>query len=130
MGIKLTKVFGFVCAVFMLTAVQAQALGGADIMKLADRGTWQAEETEYGNWTWKEDHTVCFRISNQKGKCADTGSWKIDGNVICYELSWYGKSVGINKNCFTVRELGNGRYETRYHGGAMVSSWFKFKIEV
>ena len=107
---------------------EAQALDGTAIQKLALRSTWQSEGIEFGNWTRKEDKTVCFRLADQKGDCADTGTWTIDGDVMCYQLSWYGTSTAINKNCFTVQALGNDRCETLYHGGALVSKFFSFKI--
>ena len=127
-GLLTSTVLTLTLCLFAYSSAVAQALDGANIEKLALRGTWQAEHTEFGNWSWKEDKTVCFRLGDQKGDCSDTGTWTIDGDVMCYQLSWYGKSVGINENCFTVQALGNDRYETLYHGGAMVSKYFSFNI--
>jgi hypothetical protein len=107
---------------------EAQALDGTAIQKLALQGTWVAEHPEFGNWSWNKDNTVCLRLSDTQGNCADTGTWVINDNVICYELAWWGKSTGVRKNCFTVQALGDGRYETLYHGGAMVSTMHYFKV--
>ena len=107
---------------------EAQELDSAAIQNLALQGTWEAEDPEWGNWSWNKDETVCLRVGDTEGKCADTGPWVINDNVICYELTWWGETVGDRKNCFTARAHGDGRYETLYHGGAMVSTMYFFKV--
>ncbi len=107
---------------------EAQALDSTAIRKLALQGTWAAEHPEFGNWSWNKDQTVCLRIGDAEGNCADTGTWAISDNVICYELTWWGESTGNRKDCFTVQALGDGRYETLYHGGAMVTTIYHFKV--
>jgi len=107
---------------------EAQALKGTAIQKLALQGTWAAEDAEFGYWSWGADNTVCFRLNNQTGDCADTGTWRINDDVMCYELTWWGKSIGIRTNCFTVHVLGDDRYEALYHGGAMVSTFIHFGV--
>ena len=107
---------------------EAQALNGTAIQKLALQGTWAAEDAEFGYWSWGADNTVCLRLLNQTGDCADTGTWTINGDVMCYELTWWGDGADIRINCFTVRALGDGRYETLYHGGAMVSTFIHFRV--
>lgn len=104
----------------------AQELDGGAIQKLALQGMWVAEHPEFGNWSWNEDKTVCVRVGETEGKRWDTGTWAINDNVICYEFTWWGSA--IRKNCFTTQALGEGRYETLYHGGAMVSTFFYFKV--
>ena len=108
--------------------VAAEMLDSDAIQKLAFQGTWAAEHAEVGNWSWNKDKTVCLRIGDTKEKCADTGTWVINDNVICYELTWWGESSDERKNCFTAQALGDGRYETLYHGGAMVSTFYFFKV--
>ncbi len=107
---------------------EAQELDSAALQKLALQGTWVAEYPEWGNWSWNKDETVCLRVGDTEGICADTGPWSINDNVICYELTWWGEAVGDRKNCFTVQAHSNGRHETLYHGGAMVSTMFFFKV--
>ena len=107
---------------------QAQELDSAAIQKLALQGTWVAEHPEFGNWSWNKDKTVCLRIGDTEGNCADTGTWEINANVICYELIWWGEYNDNRKNCFTAQALDDGRYETLYHGGAMVSTFYYFKV--
>ena len=107
-------------------SAQAQELDGATLQKLAIQDTWVAEDSEFGNWTWNTDETVCLHLHGTDNKCADTGTWVMNDNVICYEFTWWGGDT--RKNCFTVQELGEGRYETLYHGGAMVSTFYYFKV--
>ncbi len=107
---------------------KAQALDGSAIQKLANQGIWAAEERDMGYWSWSEDDTVCLRIFGPDGDCADTGTWSIDGDVMCYELTWWGEGDGYRINCFTVVALGDDRYEALYHGGAMVSTFIHFKV--
>ena len=118
----------FIIALGLLLSpsVQAQELNGAALQKLAFQGTWVTEHNEFGNWIWNKDETVCVHLPGTDVECADTGTWVMNDNVICYEFTWWGSA--IRKNCFTVQELGEGRYETLYHGGAMVSKFFDFNL--
>jgi len=106
---------------------EAQTLDGTAVEKLALQGTWAAEN-DWGNWSWSEDNTVCLRLADQSGDCADTGTWTVNGDVMCYELTWWGKAYDVRENCFTVNSLGDDRYEALYHGGAMVSTFIHFKV--
>ena len=112
----------------LTTPVHAQGLDGEAVRQLALRGVWEAEHAEYGLWTWNVDGTVCLRVGAKEGDCADTGTWTITDNVLCYELTWWGESVDERKSCFTVQPIDEGRYETIFHGGAMASRMFVFKI--
>ena len=107
---------------------EAQELDSAAVQKLALQGMWVAEDTEFGNWSWNKDKTVCIRIDETEGNCADTGTWAINDNVVCYELTWWGGASGVRKTCFTVQAHGDGRFETLYHGGAMVSTMYFFEV--
>lgn len=110
------------------STANAQALDGAAIQKLALQGTWVAEHAEFGIWSWGADNTVCFRLANPIGDCADTGTWTINGDVMCYELTWWGEGADVRVNCLTVHALDDGRYKTLLHGGAMVSTFFHFRV--
>ncbi len=106
----------------------AQALDGSAIQKLAMQGTWAAEERDMGYWSWSEDNMVCLRLFGPDGDCADTGTWSIDGDVMCYELTWWGEGYQYRINCYTVHALGDGRFEALYHGGVMVSKFITFTV--
>jgi len=113
---------------FFVVPAQAQELDGEAVKQLALKGTWEAEHAEYGLWNWNDDGTVCLRLGNKDGDCADTGTWTISDNVLCYELTWWGETVDERKNCFTVQPLDGGRFETLFHGGVMVSRMFDFEV--
>ena len=106
----------------------ANELEDEALRALALQGMWATEHAEYGFWSFKEDGTVCLRIGSKDGDCADTGTWTVDGKVLCYELTWWGESVGERKSCFTVQPVDGTRYETLFHGGAMVSRMFAFEV--
>ena len=107
---------------------EVQALNGTALQKLAVQGTWAAEEAELGYWSWKEDNSICLRKIEKSGKCTDTGTWSITGDVLCYKLTWLWKSYGYDDNCFTIQALKDGRYEALFHGGAMVSTFIYFGV--
>ena len=119
---------GLALVLLISSQAAAETLDSAALEKLALQGTWAAEHPEFGNWSWNKDKTVCLRIGDTEGSCADTGTWVINDNVICYELTWWGKSSDNRKGCFTVQAHGDGRYETLYHGGAMISTFYYFKV--
>ena len=112
---------------FGATPALAQSLDGAAIRALALQGTWAAKN-DWGYWSWSADNTVCLRVFGPEGDCADTGTWHIDGNVMCYELTWWGASYDVRKNCYTVHALEGGTYETRYHGGVLDTVFTTFKL--
>lgn len=111
----------------VVTPAVAEALDGPATEALALEGTWDAEG-EWGFWSWAGDGTVCVRIFGPEGDCADTGTWKVEDDVLCYELTWFGEGYDVRKNCFTVNALGEGRHETRYHGTALDSVFFTFSV--
>ncbi len=119
---------GLALVLLISSQAAAETLDSAALEKLALQGTWASENRARGNWSWNKDKTVCLRIGDTEGNCADTGTWVINNNVICYELTWWGETMGNRKACFTTQALGGGRYELLHHGGAMVSTFFYFKV--
>lgn len=117
-----------VLALSICSAAKAQELDGTAVMRLAIKGAWQAEHAEYGYWSWADDNTVCLRLGSPEGNCADTGTWAIRENALCYELTWWGETADEKKACFTVRAQGGGRYETVVYGTAMASTMYYFKV--
>lgn len=106
----------------------AQDLSGDDLKALALKGTWKADLAEYGFWSWQENGDVCLRAHKEDAECLDTGTWEVSENVLCYELTWWGETASERKNCFTVNALSPERFETVFHGGAMVSRMFAFEL--
>lgn len=112
---------------FSSSSAVAQALHGDAIQDLALQGTWAAQN-DWGYWSWSEDNTLCLRVFGPDGDCADTGTWSISGDVMCYELAWWGEAYDVRKNCYTVQALSDGGYETRYHGGVLDSVFTTFTV--
>jgi len=129
------KIYFYLILVLFLTVTSgvmrpamAQELDGETLTKLALGGIWQAEHAEYGFWNWNASGSVCLRLDSADGDCFDTGTWEINDNVLCYELTTWGESAGDRVNCFTVSALEDNRYETLFHGSAMVSRMFAFRV--
>lgn len=61
-------------------------------------------------WSWKADGSVCLRQNQTTGKCLDTGTWKLKGNRLCYELTWYGEGLGLKSRCLRIVDEGTGLY--------------------
>lgn len=76
-------------------------------------------------WFWKSDGTVCLRQNEKAGKCLDTGTWKLKGNRLCYELTWYGSGLGLKSRCLRVVDKGKGHYEEMEESGL---STLKFSV--
>ena len=95
-------------------AVQAaRVLDAVAVKALVANRAWTSTSGSSGTvryWAWKSDGSLCYRMMQKDGKCDDTGQWKLDRNRVCYELSWWGKSQGLNSKCFPVADLGKGRY--------------------
>jgi len=125
---RIRHVIAGLTGALICTSAQAQDLGAEELKLLALSGAWEADHAEYGTWTWTADGGVCLRLGSSDGDCADSGSYEISGEVLCYEFSWWGDSVGERQNCFTVRPIGADRFETVFHGGAMVSRMFAFRV--
>jgi len=104
----------------------AEELNGSAVQDLALQGTWAAEEDGYGYWSWNEDGSVCVRLHDPSGDCADTGTWGIDGDSICYELEWWGEAYGQRAACISVVAHEGAPYEVLFQGDALVSTMFHF----
>jgi hypothetical protein len=94
---------------------------------ISDR-VWQIKKKNaagHDYWSWKSDGSVCVRLSEKTGKCADTGRWKLDGERLCYELTWLGVTWGMKSACFRISDRGKGRYEGLQDNGFTL---FEFTI--
>ena len=100
-------------AAFSLCApVAADTLDAKALRNLVSGHSWQQVNISGGYlyWTWNPDGSVCLR-QEATGSCMDTGRWKLDGDSMCWELSWWGKSGGYNAKCIRVAGKGDGRYQ-------------------
>lgn len=76
-------------------------------------------------WAWKSDGSVCLRTEEKNSECADTGDWKLDGDRVCYELTWWGASMGTKAACFRISDKEKGLYEALQDNGFTL---FKFSV--
>jgi hypothetical protein len=109
--------------------VAAETLAADAARKVTQDRTWRQKQPSgpaFNYWTWKADGTVCLRLEDKRGKCADTGSWKLEGGRLCYELTWWAKSYGMNAGCFRIARAGEGRLEALQDNGL---SLFSFWLE-
>jgi hypothetical protein len=76
-------------------------------------------------WSWKSDGSVCVRFEEKSAKCDDTGRWKLDHGRVCYDLTWWGESLGFRSACFRIVDHHNGRYEAIEDNGVTA---FEFTV--
>ena len=58
----------------------------------------------------KSDRSVCLPQNETTSDCLDTGAWKLKGNRLCYELTWFDAGLGLRKRCLRIVDKGKGRY--------------------
>lgn len=105
----------------------AQDLGAADVEAVMFAGIWNASATGYGYWEWRDDTTVCLRLTGASGDCDDRGSWNLEGNKICYELEWWGEAYGVRSACINLIAKGNNAFEVQ-SGTNSASKFFDFLL--
>ena len=78
-------------------------------------------------WDFAADGTMCARgiDARPEDKCADEGKWRIDGNALCWKLSWMGGGEGYKATCILIKDAGDGAFEaTRAKGIGL--TFFRF----
>jgi hypothetical protein len=118
----------FSMGLFAGSGAEAQELAGSDVEDLALQGIWDAEEDAYGYWDWNADGSVCLRLFEPSGDCADTGTWTIDGDLICYELEWWGEAYGQRDLCMSVVAHEGMPYEILFRDDVLVVTMFHFTV--
>jgi len=94
-------------------AADAKVLDAKAAASLVNNRMWQQKLQRgpgYNYWAWKGDGSVCLRLGDKSGKCADTGQWKQEGERLCYELTWWGAEAGLKSNCIRIADQGKGSY--------------------
>lgn len=73
------------------------------------------------HWDFKADGSVCARYvgAKAKDKCADDGKWRLQGEVLCWELQRIGETYGYKSVCVRVRKVDEKRYEAVAQDGKM-----------
>lgn len=103
-------------------AQPAGSVGGGELTTLVAGRSWSL--SPYGDpdnaalsmvWDFRRDGSVCARAAGTKAgdPCADEGRWTLKGDVLCWELNWYGASYGFKSACSAVRASAPGRLELR-----------------
>lgn len=131
MKIRSRLLFPFLISFFTLCAnlpAAAATLDAKAASSLISDHMWQQPQP-HGNgqiyWSWKSDGSVCLRTDGKTGKCADTGRWQLDGDRLCYELTWYGASMGRKSACFRIADKGKDLYEALQDNGLTL---FNFSV--
>ena len=103
----------FVLTMFMSRSIHAEELDAAETEAVLLGGPWKATDTGavYNYWIWDSAGTLCVKANDpQSESCDDTGSWKRDGNEVCYELQWWGKVYDLNRGCYRITKVESGGY--------------------
>ena len=104
----------------------AATLDAKAVRSLTSDRVWQMKlGSGYVYWSWRSDGSVCLRVGENSGKCADTGTWKLADDHLCYELTWWGASGGYKSACFRVSEREKGWYDALQDNGL---SLFEFSV--
>lgn len=91
----------------------AATLDSKTASALVSGRTWQLKKPRgpgYDYWSWNADGSLCMRLGEKTGNCADTGRWKLEGERLCYELTWWGAETKMKSACFRVSDLGKDHY--------------------
>jgi len=94
---------------------------------IADR-MWQQQQAHGPGrvyWSWKSDGSVCLRTDEADTKCADSGRWTLENGRMCYELTWWGASMGRKSACFRIVDRGKNHFEALQDTGFTL---FEFSV--
>jgi hypothetical protein len=115
----------------LLSAHAQSELPSEQLKPLVSGRTWAiafygdlSDKMRTAYWDFQRDGRVCARLANNPpgSKCADTGSWRLDGDTLCWELSWFGKSDGFDKACGRARPSGdNYQFVNVKNGGSLMA---------
>lgn len=128
--------FALVAIIVVSSAsVRADTLDGESIRQLADNKIWAMKwaacmgGTCETFWDWHKDGSICARAIDaaKEDKCADDGTWRLDGNALCWELTWLGAGAGYKSRCVTVEPIDGGKYRTTRVGG-IDATFFTFAV--
>jgi hypothetical protein len=64
-------------------------------------------------WDFRADGSVCARLVASKAgdKCADDGRWVVEGQKLCWELTWLGQQYAYKSACVRVQKVGTTHYD-------------------
>jgi hypothetical protein len=112
------------------SAPAAEKLGSDELSSLVNGKTWKIQFIQAEYWDWRKDGVVCVRL-DRMSKCADEGRWRLDGDKLCWKLTWLGKTNRLNKNCIFAFRAANDRLEAHRveaDGSAAPGTFFEFSV--
>lgn len=93
-----------------------QELNAEQLRQLASGRTWAVafygdlnDKLRTAYWDFAADGKVCARLGNNPpgSKCADSGTWKMQGDQLCWELGFFGKTDGFHSVCGRAKPAGD-----------------------
>jgi len=77
-------------------------------------------------WDFKADSSVCGRLhgSKAKTKCADTGKWKLQGDMLCWDFTWMGEGHDYKSLCAHARKAEGKGYLLIEQNGKMTVPFY------
>ena len=99
-------------SVLPLRANATVAIVGDELRALVSGRSWAL--STYGDptnpattmvWDFRSDGTVCARPGASKvgDTCADEGKWSLRGDLLCWNLTWFGASFGFKTACSSAK---------------------------
>ena len=96
-----------------LSEEEIQALLNGTTWKMGWSGSFTSEYTD--SWEWKPDGSVCGRdrYLDKDEPCTDVGKWRLEGNRLCWQYTWWPTSGGMGyykAACFRIEGTGERKY--------------------
>jgi hypothetical protein len=116
---RITSMVHAACLLLCTMPLGAKAeadLDAAQLKTLVSGRTWViafygdlSDKLRTAYWDFQPDGRVCARLANTApgSNCADTGKWRLEGDKLCWELGWFGKTDGFQAACGRARRQGD-----------------------
>ena len=93
-----------------LSEEESRALLNGTTWKMGWSGSFASDWGTY--WDWKPDGSVCGRLGGaKKGEsCADVGKWRLEGNRLCWQYTWFNAFGYYKAGCFHIEGADEGKY--------------------
>jgi hypothetical protein len=96
----------------LVTADQLQNLVHGKTLVMSMRGELSNPHS-ISYWDFNANGSLCPRFagSKPKDKCSDEGKWRLEGDMLCWELRWVGEAQGYKSVCARIRKVNDKHYE-------------------
>lgn len=112
-----------------------EKLSGDNVAALLKDKAWEMTFSEAATvWDWKNGGVVCARLignADRESKCADEGTWRLEGDKLCWKLTWLSRGRPLNKQCVFVYRAASERFEARRvekDGSPAAQAYFEFTV--